>query len=263
MKSWKAPILCSIIFCLAAALAGAQTITPIKSTSSLDKTQSLGAPATTAPAAPTNLQALAVATDAVALAWQDNSNNEDGFRVEFRTGSGSYTEVNGLVPSNADRTAAVFLGQLTPGTTYFFRVRATNNIGNSAYSNETSVTTLTSDTPCVANATTMCLNNNRFRVQALFLTGAGQGGEAKTVKLTDDSGYLWFFSASNIEAVVKVLNGCGVNNRYWVFAGGLTDVRVVLTVTDTQTTAPPAGYVNPLGAAFLPIQDTSALDSCP
>ena len=36
----------------------------------------------------------------------------------------------------------------------------------------------------------------------------------------------WFFQAENVEAVVKVLNGCGINDRYWVFAGGLTDVKV-------------------------------------
>jgi hypothetical protein len=236
-------------------------MTPIKSAGSIDKTQSLGAPATTAPAAPTNLQALAVATDGVALVWQDNSNNEDGFRIEYRTSSTAYAEL-GVTNPNTTGTAGVFIGNLTPGTTYFFRVRATNNIADSAFSNEASATTLTSDAPCVANAHSMCLNNNRFRVQALFLTGQGQSGEAQTVKLTDDSGYLWFFSATNIEAVVKVLNGCGVNNRYWVFAGGLTDVRVILTVTDTQT-GETAGYINPQGRAFQPIQDTSALMSCP
>ena len=53
------------------------------------------------------------------------------------------------------------------------------------------------------------------------------------MKLTDDSGYLWFFDADNIELIVKVLDGCGVNNRYWVFAGGLTNVEVDIIVTDT------------------------------
>jgi len=258
MKSWRAPILCSIVFCLTAALAGAQTMTPIKSASSPDKTQSLDAPATTAPVAPTNLQALAVATDSIVLVWQDNSNNESGFRVEGKAGSGTFTELGVTGPN----VVGVFVGNLTAGASYTFRVRATNDVGNSAYSNEASAITLTSDTPCTGTATSMCLNNNRFRVQALFLTGGGQSGQAQTVKLTDDSGYLWFFSATNIEAVVKVLNGCGVNNRYWVFAGGLTDVRVVLTVTDTQT-GEAAVYINPQGRAFQPIQDTSALMSCP
>jgi len=61
--------------------------------------------------------------------------------------------------------------------------------------------------------------------------------------------------------VVKVLNGCGVDSNYWVFAGGLTNVQVVMTVTDTQTGAVKT-YVNPQGQAFRPIQDTAAF-ACP
>ena len=83
-----------------------------------------------------------------------------------------------------------------------------------------------------------------------------------TVKLTGDTGYLFFFSPSNVEAVIKVLNACSVNNRYWVFAGGLTDVRTIVTVTDTQRNAVRT-YINPQGTAYAPIQDTSAFATCP
>ena len=62
--------------------------------------------------------------------------------------------------------------------------------------------------------------------------------------------------------VIKVLNGCGLNLRYWTFAGGLTDVNVVMTVTDTQTGAVKT-YTNPQGAPFQPIQDTDAFATCP
>ncbi len=61
--------------------------------------------------------------------------------------------------------------------------------------------------------------------------------------------------------VTKVVTGCPVNNRYWVFAGGLTNVNVVMTVTDTQTGTVKT-YVNPQGTAFQPIQDTNAF-ACP
>jgi hypothetical protein len=115
---------------------------------------------------------------------------------------------------------------------------------------------------CVENATTLCLNNGRFQVRATFNAPTGQSGNAQVVKLTGDTGYLWFFNPSNVEVVVKVLNGCGVNNRYWVFAGGLTNVRTVITVTDTQTGATKT-YINPQGTAFQPIQDTNAFATCP
>ena len=115
---------------------------------------------------------------------------------------------------------------------------------------------------CVANSTTLCLNNNRFRVTATFLTNAGQSGNATAVPETTDTGMFWFFSANNIEAIIKVVNGCALNSRYWVFAGGLTDVQVVLTVVDTSN-GTTRTYTNPQSTAFAPIQDTSAFATCP
>jgi len=61
--------------------------------------------------------------------------------------------------------------------------------------------------------------------------------------------------AHSAEVVIKVVDGRPVNNRFCVFVGGLTDV--VITVTDTQTGAVKT-YTNPQGVAFQPIQDTNA-----
>jgi pseudomonalisin len=116
--------------------------------------------------------------------------------------------------------------------------------------------------PCTAGATTLCLNHNRFEVTATFDAGGGNSGTAQTVALTDDTGYLWFFAAANVEAVVKVLNGCGLGGHYWVFAGGLTNVNVVMKVRDTQTGAVRT-YTNPSNTAYLPLQDTAAFSACP
>jgi hypothetical protein len=116
-------------------------------------------------------------------------------------------------------------------------------------------------TNCVPTTTAMCLQGSRFQVAATFQPPGGATGPAQTVQLTDDSGYLWFFTDSNIEAVVKVLNGCALNQHFWVFAGGLTNVETTITVTDTQT-GKMKTYTNPQNKAFQPIQDTSALP-CP
>ncbi len=118
----------------------------------------------------------------------------------------------------------------------------------------------TSGAPCVASATTLCLNNSRFQVQAQWQTADGTSGQAQVVDLTTDTGYMWFFASSNVELVLKVLNGCPLNNSFWVFAGGLTNVRVLITVTDTVT-GTVKSFMNPQGTAFQPIQDTSAF-SC-
>jgi hypothetical protein len=115
---------------------------------------------------------------------------------------------------------------------------------------------------CVNGGGSLCLVGDRFQVQSVFLTSAALEGGADTVRLTDETGYLYFFSPSNVEAVIKVLNACPVNNRYWVFAGGLTNVRTLITVTDTLRNSTKI-YVNPQGTPFQPIQDTSAFATCP
>jgi hypothetical protein len=109
--------------------------------------------------------------------------------------------------------------------------------------------------------TRLCLSDGRFQVEAHWATGAGSG-PGQAVRLTPDTGYFWFFDATNVEVVVKVLNACGFNQRFWVFAGGLTNVQVRLTVTDTQTGVVRT-YDNPQGRAFQPVQDTSAFATCP
>jgi hypothetical protein len=116
--------------------------------------------------------------------------------------------------------------------------------------------------PCVADAATLCLAGGRFALRASWETGDGAQGTAHAVPLTADTGYLWFFAPANVEAVVKVLDGCPVDGSYWVFAGGLTNVRTVLTVTDSRTGAART-YANPPGTAFQPIQDTGAFPACP
>lgn len=115
---------------------------------------------------------------------------------------------------------------------------------------------------CVADATTLCLNDSRYRVQAQWFTPGGRSGAGQVIPLTEDTGAFWFFGSGNVELVIKVLNGCSVNSRYWAFAGGLTNVDVNLTVTDTQTGAVKT-YTNGQGTPFPPIQDTGAFEICP
>ena len=81
-------------------------------------------------------------------------------------------------------------------------------------------------------------------MRTAWTTAQGQSGSGQAVALTGDTGYFWFFSSNNVEMVVKVVAGCPLNDRSWVFAGGLTNANVVMTVTDTQTGAVKT-YVNP------------------
>jgi len=82
----------------------------------------------------------------------------------------------------------------------------------------------------------LLLNGNRFRVEVDWQTPSGSG-KGVAIPLTGDSGYFWFFGETNVELLVKVLDGSGVNNRFWVFYGALTDVQYTITVRDTATGA--------------------------
>lgn len=115
------------------------------------------------------------------------------------------------------------------------------------------------DVSCPADA--LCLQGGRFEVRATWETTTDTG-VGHPVALTSDSGYFWFFDDANIEVVVKVLAACPVNSRYWVFAAGLTNVAVELSVTDTLAGVTRT-YDNPLNTAFQPIQDTNAFATCP
>jgi hypothetical protein len=92
-------------------------------------------------------------------------------------------------------------------------------------------------------------------------TSAAAGDGHGVSLAADDSGLFWFFSQANIELLVKVLDGCAVNHKLWVFASATTNVGFTLTVTDTVTHAVKT-YSNTVGKAAPPIQDTAAFASC-
>ncbi len=115
--------------------------------------------------------------------------------------------------------------------------------------------------PCRPDEATLCLNNGRFEVTLHWATGDGRAGPAQAVAMTADAGYFWFFERDNVEVVVKVLDGCGVNGRFWVFAAGLTDVGTTLRVRDTSTDDT-RWYDTTAGTAFPSLQDADAFATC-
>jgi hypothetical protein len=95
-------------------------------------------------------------------------------------------------------------------------------------------------------------------VEARFRTQPSEAeGVANTSPITTDTGAFWFFEPDNLELLIKVLEGCAINDSWWVFATGLTDVEVELVVTDTSTGAE-RRWLSAAGSAFRPAFDTSA-----
>jgi RHS repeat-associated protein len=90
------------------------------------------------PAAPSALKASPTSGTVVDLTWTDNSSNETGFKIERKTGSGgSWSEIT---TTSANATSYSDTGRSTL-TAYYYRIRATNLAGDSAYSSETATVT--------------------------------------------------------------------------------------------------------------------------
>ena len=115
---------------------------------------------------------------------------------------------------------------------------------------------------CVPDATTLCLNDGRFRVTVSWRTPMGVQGLGTAVPITTDAGWFWFFQPTNPELFIKVLDACSNWGHFWVFAGGLTDVETRLVVVDTENGVTKV-YEKPLGVGFEPIRDTRAFATCP
>jgi cellulose 1,4-beta-cellobiosidase len=91
------------------------------------------------PAAPGNLVASAISATEIRLTWTSNSNNETGFKLERCAGT-SCTNFVQFSTTPAGATSYSNTG-LTSNTSYRYRVRAYNSLGNSAYSNISSAKT--------------------------------------------------------------------------------------------------------------------------
>ena len=105
------------------------------------------------------------------------------------------------------------------------------------------------------DALKLSLLGDRFEVTADYVTYSGSTGQGRALALTQDTGTFWFFSASSVEVVVKMVGFCaGGATNVAIYAGGLTDLDVTLHVTD-KATGLTKDYRNPLGHPFNLIRD--------
>jgi hypothetical protein len=122
---------------------------------------------------------------------------------------------------------------------------------------------------CVPTATTLCIDDQtgdkRYEIRVHYsspdrnLSGDGSAVPLASLGITQ-GGTFAFFGTTNPEMLIKVLPGCSVNQKHWVFLAAVTDVGYTVTVRDTTTGAVRI-YSNTDHHAASPVQDTSAF-SC-
>ncbi|RPI79437.1 MAG: hypothetical protein EHM45_02910 [Desulfobacteraceae bacterium] len=92
------------------------------------------------PNAPSGVTTTDITSSRVSLHWTDNSTGETGFRVERKSGvTGAWSEPGTTTENVVDFTD----NSCASGTTYYYRVRSYNILGNSAASDEVMAVTTT------------------------------------------------------------------------------------------------------------------------
>lgn len=182
------------------------------------------------PSSPSALNATPLSPSQIRLVWNDNSDNELGFKLERKTSAaGTYSELLSLA---ADATTYVD-GSLVAGQ-YYYRISAYNNQGVSDYSNEVQaspklIPVVTEVLPSSGSpGARVTLNGGNF--------GSTQGSSAVLIGGSPASAVAW--SNTMLEVEVPTL------------AGGLTTVVVVVDSVSstpvgfevTLTPLPPSGF---------------------
>ncbi len=219
----------------------------------------------------------------VTLIAERVSGSSGAVSVGFATANGSalagsdYQATNGTLSwgngDSADKTIQVpIVGDTIeePAETFTATLSAPSG-GATLGSPATATVTINDDdiscTPCVADATTLCLaggsgNPARFRVRVNWTDFAGGTGAGQAVANTPDAGFFYFFDSDNLELLVKMARGCGSQfNAYWFFYAAASNVGLEYQVLDTQACVVKY-YSNPLGN-FASDGDINAFATCP
>jgi predicted CXXCH cytochrome family protein len=193
----------------------------------------------TAPAAPSGLTATAVGSSQVDLAWTDNSDNETGFKIQRATNSG-FTA--GLTTFNVGPNITTYSNTgLTASTTYYYRVLATNNVGDSAASNSASATTQAPTAPAAPSGlTATAASSNQIN---LTWTDNSNNETGFKVQRATNSGFTAGLTTFNVGENVIVYSSTGLNSSttyyYRVLATNTVGDSAASNSASATTQAPP------------------------
>lgn len=193
------------------------------------------------PLAPSNLTAKSISTTEINLTWTDNSTNELGFKIERKTGSGTYS----VIGTNNTNELTFNDSNLSPSTAYNYRVCSYNSTGNSiAYSNEITVTTNTPITKPILTTTTPSSITKNSAISGGTISS--DGGAAITAR-----GIVWGTATNpTIANTTKTVDGIGTG----VFSSNLQNLTPSTTIYARAYATNSAGtsYGNEVTITILP-----------
>jgi hypothetical protein len=200
------------------------------------------------PDAPSNLTTTAISSSQINLAWQDNSTNETGFKIERNINGGAYSQIDTV---GAGITTYSNTG-LSTYTVYCYRARAYNAAGDSAYSNVGCATPLIATTAAqfrVHRATGWVFSDSSLNcglASGCFNSGTGadlaervdvsenvQPGDVIEPDPEKSKTYRKARGTSSVAGVVSSQPGMALNN----LPGKTYTRRLVPTVTTPSLTA--------------------------
>lgn len=118
------------------------------------------------------------------------------------------------------------------------------------------------DIPVAGANHSLALHGGRFRATVAWRDFQGNTGQGALVPgHARSSGLFSFFTPDNWEVMVKLLDGCTVNGRFWAFVAAATSVEYTLRIEDLVT-----GEIwertNPLGVLSPAFADVEAFAGC-
>jgi hypothetical protein len=198
------------------------------------------------PAAPTSLTATTISPTQINLHWTDNSSNETGFKIERSPdGSTGWAQIGAVGPNVQDYPNT----GLTCGTDYYYRVRAFNAGGDSAYSNVAHGVTV----PCIPSAPTGLTAVPASQTQIdLHWTDNSNNEDGFKIERSPDGSTGWSEIGTvgpNVQDYPDTGLTCGTDYYYRVRAfnagGDSAFTNVAHAVTAPCTPAAPTGLTAP------------------
>lgn len=184
------------------------------------------------PSAPTNLTATAASDSQVDLQWTDNSNKEEGVKIERCSGSGCSNFA--LIATVGSNTTSFINANLSANITYKYRVRAFNAEGDSAYSN-----TATATTPAIQRT----LAVSKLGTGSGTVTGTGISCGSDCTQTYNDGTSATLTATANTGSDFTSWSGCTVasGNTCTVFMTDNKSVAATFTLGQRMLTVGKSG----------------------